>query len=548
MRENRLGFAHVAAIVSLSVLTLGIGLGRAGRLTYHEAITAQSARELLTNGDVLVPTLDARPWLEKPPLIIWLVALGGYFAGGVDATIARLPATVGAALLALGVASIAARRFGKDVGMLAGLVQVTTVWTVMRGRLAEGDILLACLLTWTLEAFDRLRWKINNLTTTPQEPLGLTASARIRSCADLSLSASRWVFFMLLGLTALVKGIGFGAVLVLATVTVTLAWSRDWVTFRALVFPVGWLLTLLLALAWPFLVWIQYPAVWELWTLHVTDRLAARPTHFAGEPWWEYLLAPLWQTLPWTPLALVGAFRCTRVSSGKPDHLLWTWAIVPAVLVSAASVRNAHYLIYALPPWSVAVALSLARLSERLQRRGWQSVHTRRCTFAAFAGLGVLCGLGFAIVGPIFDRRGSEWAFYEAAADQLAPEEPLVLLYDDWDGPPYPTPFGSMPHDLAVRLFYLNRPAAWCQGIEAIAHFYRGSSPFAVIARERDIPALQRLGEVDTLASGPTVRRDRSYVLYRIRPIKSVRAEPRQESQVPNRALLSADGQARATR
>lgn len=530
MRENRLGFAHVAAIVSLSVLTLGIGLGRAGRLTYHEAITAQSARELLTNGDVLVPTLDARPWLEKPPLIIWLIALGGYFAGGVNATIARLPATVGAALLALGVASIAARRFGKDVGMLAGLVQVTTVWTVMRGRLAEGDILLACLLTWTLDAFDRLRWKINNLTTIPQEAQGLTAGARIRSCADLSLSASRWIFFTLLGLTALAKGIGFGAVLVLATVTVTLAWSQDWVTFRALVFPVGWLLTLLLALAWPFLVWLRYPTVWELWTLHVTDRLAARPTHFAGEPWWEYLLAPLWQTLPWTPLGLVGAFRRTRASSGKLDSLLWAWAIVPAVLVSVASVRNAHYLIYALPPWSVAAAIGLARLSERLQRRGWQSVHTRRCTFAAFAGLGVLCGLGFAVLGPIFDRRGSEWAFYEAAAEQLAPEEPLVLLYDDWDGPPYPTPFGSMPHDLAVRLFYLNRRAAWCRGNEALKKTAPRSLSYAVIGRQRDVPALQRLGEVEIVASGPTNRRDRSYVLYRIRPNPKIMWHPRTDA------------------
>ena len=34
---------------------------------------------------------------------------------------------------------------GKDY---AGAIQATTAWTVFRGRLAEADILLACLITW----------------------------------------------------------------------------------------------------------------------------------------------------------------------------------------------------------------------------------------------------------------------------------------------------------------------------------------------------------------------------------------------------------------
>ena len=37
----------------------------------------------------------------------------------------------------------------------------------------------------------------------------------------------------------------------------------------------------------------------------------------------------------------------------------------------------------------------------------------------------------------------------------------LALLYDDWDRNPYESPFGRIPHDLAVRLFYLGRSACW---------------------------------------------------------------------------------------
>ncbi len=42
------------------------GLGSL-RLTYHEAHVAQAAREMIAAGDWLVPILDGRPWLEKPP-------------------------------------------------------------------------------------------------------------------------------------------------------------------------------------------------------------------------------------------------------------------------------------------------------------------------------------------------------------------------------------------------------------------------------------------------------------------------------------------------
>ena len=81
MPETRLGAARAAWIAGLSLLTVGVGLGRAGRLTYHEAFVAQAAREMIARGDVLVPTIGGRPWLEKPPLPIWLVALSGRLAG-----------------------------------------------------------------------------------------------------------------------------------------------------------------------------------------------------------------------------------------------------------------------------------------------------------------------------------------------------------------------------------------------------------------------------------------------------------------------------------
>ena len=147
---------RLACLVVLSALTLLPGLGSSGRLTYHEAFVAQGAREILDSGDWGYPTIGGLPWLEKPPLPWWLVAALGHCAGGVNETVARLPSALAATGLVLGVAVLAARHYGPGIGLLAGAIQATTVWTVMRGRLAEADILLACLITWAIVAFDRI--------------------------------------------------------------------------------------------------------------------------------------------------------------------------------------------------------------------------------------------------------------------------------------------------------------------------------------------------------------------------------------------------------
>src|SRR6185437_15371568 len=108
--------------------------------------------------------------------------------------------------------------------------------------------------------------------------------------------AWRAVLFGLVGMSALVKGIGFGAALVVAAVAAALAWDRDRPACRRLAWGGGALAAVLCAVAWPALVMPRYPQALGLWTLHFADRLAARPEHFAGRsPWWGYLPALLLQ-------------------------------------------------------------------------------------------------------------------------------------------------------------------------------------------------------------------------------------------------------------
>ena len=129
-------------------------------------------------------------------------------------------------------------------------------------------------------------------------------SARTLACLALG-------FLGLDGATSLVKGIGFGAVLILSVVAGVLLWQRDLCFASSATGPGGlgiggWQLPCHGRFSWSCS--HGYGAL-SLWTMHVSDRLIRQqgPGPFAGEPWWEYIPGLLAQALPWTPLALMGA-------------------------------------------------------------------------------------------------------------------------------------------------------------------------------------------------------------------------------------------------
>jgi len=406
MVSGNLSWRSLACLAVVSSLVFGLGLGSSRRLTYHEAFVAEGAREILSSGHWWHPTVGGLPWLENPPLPFWLVAGLGWCTGEVSPLIARLPSAVAACVMVLGVALLASRHYGSTVGMLAGAIQATTGWTVLRGHLAEADILLACLLVWTLLAFDRIR-----------VPRVARSEDHKASTGPPHWQSWRWAFFKLLGATALVKGTGFGAVLGLAVIALVLLWDRDGTTQRRLLFPTGWILVIVVVGAWPLAMVTKHGCkVIDLWAMHVSERVGSRTGHgtFAGEPWREYGLNILVEGLPWTPLAMIGAWRSlgrarrgyhygysdqmfNRLGADRVtgDRLLCCWALAPLVLVSLSSARNAHYAIYALVPWSIWAALAMVQLGSRQVARGWPRARLRRMTWGTFGSLAATYGLSF---------------------------------------------------------------------------------------------------------------------------------------------------------
>ena len=68
-------------ILGLGLFILTFGLGDYGLYEPHEGHFAGVAQEMRFRGDWITPTLNGSPYLNKPPLLYWLIALSMAIGG-----------------------------------------------------------------------------------------------------------------------------------------------------------------------------------------------------------------------------------------------------------------------------------------------------------------------------------------------------------------------------------------------------------------------------------------------------------------------------------
>jgi 4-amino-4-deoxy-L-arabinose transferase-like glycosyltransferase len=119
-----------------------------------DAVQAQIARTMLTSGDWVTARLDGVVYLEKAPLIYWLMAIFYKFFGVADWA-ARLPVALAAIGLALLSAFFGMWAFGKRAGFYAGLCMSTCIGLFLFTRIQIPDVMLTFTIALALWAFLR---------------------------------------------------------------------------------------------------------------------------------------------------------------------------------------------------------------------------------------------------------------------------------------------------------------------------------------------------------------------------------------------------------
>jgi hypothetical protein len=120
-----------------------------------DAVQAQIARNMLHSGDWVTARLDGIPYLEKAPLIYWLMALF-FRAFGVVDWVARLPVALSTIGLAWVTAAFGAWAFGRKAGFYAGLAISTCAGLFLFTRILIPDVMLTGAIALAMWAFLRV--------------------------------------------------------------------------------------------------------------------------------------------------------------------------------------------------------------------------------------------------------------------------------------------------------------------------------------------------------------------------------------------------------
>jgi 4-amino-4-deoxy-L-arabinose transferase-like glycosyltransferase len=203
-------------------------LGTTPLLGPDEPRYARVAVEMGRSGDDVTPTLQGRPWLEKPALYYWMAARA-YRVFGETETAARLPSVVAGVLAVAMTALVGARLYGGAAGLHAGFALATSVLFFAYGHAASMDMLLAACVTASI---------------------GFLALALLE-VAGRSAVVAAYVF---MGLGTLAKG-PLGILLPLLVAGGYAAFARDRAAVRRLLSPAGIVLLLLVAGPWYALVY-----------------------------------------------------------------------------------------------------------------------------------------------------------------------------------------------------------------------------------------------------------------------------------------------------
>src|SRR4051794_14218469 len=137
-----------------AVIYLGCILSPPSLMDDVDAVQAQIARNMLSSGDWVSARLDGVLYLEKSPLIYWLIAISYKIFGAHDWA-ARIPVALSCIALAWLTAAFGIWAFGKRAGFYAGLCISTCIGLFLFTRILIPDVMLTFTVALAMWSFLR---------------------------------------------------------------------------------------------------------------------------------------------------------------------------------------------------------------------------------------------------------------------------------------------------------------------------------------------------------------------------------------------------------
>jgi 4-amino-4-deoxy-L-arabinose transferase-like glycosyltransferase len=334
-------------IVALVALVAAFYFARLGDLPLRgeESRWAQVAREMAASGDWIVPRQQGEPFLSRPPLQCWLIALAAECRGELDAVAVRLPAAMAVLLVTLLVYAYSRLFLNRLGAFTAACASATFSQVLQLGRHAETEACFMLLVSGPL-----LVWHYGYTRGWPKAAVWLAA-------------------YGLAALGALTKGtqapLYFGG-----GVGLYLLWRRDWRWLLSAGHALGILAFLLLIAAWqlPLYEQVGWSGVRNIWTGDSAGRLLyKRPATEVAVRFATYPFEIAGCLLPWSALLLVYLSRSFRQSLGEARNMTGFLSICLLVALPTCWLvpgTMTRFFLPMYPCFAPLIGLALQRLAE----------------------------------------------------------------------------------------------------------------------------------------------------------------------------------------
>jgi 4-amino-4-deoxy-L-arabinose transferase-like glycosyltransferase len=246
-----------------------------------DAVQAQIARNMLESGDWVTARLDGVPYLEKSPLVYWMMALS-FAVFGVHDWAARLPIALSVVALCWVTYRFGRWAFGSLAGFYAGLSLSTCIGLWLFTRILIPDVTLTLTITVALWAM-------------------LRALEGERHWAHV-MAASIGVGLLLKGLIAVLFPVAAGLIFLVLT-------KSDWRKLRPFS---GAAIVLLIAVPWHILATLSNPPYLEF-TMH------SGPGEYRGFFWFYFFNEHILRFLN---------MRYPRDYNTVPRYLFWLFHLL----------------------------------------------------------------------------------------------------------------------------------------------------------------------------------------------------------------------------
>jgi 4-amino-4-deoxy-L-arabinose transferase-like glycosyltransferase len=315
---------------------------------------AETAREMLSQSNFIVPYLDAVPRLVKPVLFYWLEALS-FKAFGINEFAARLISILaGAGLVSL------AFIFGSlnSVGIITGIITMSSIGIFIAAKLSITDMLLNFLISASLicffVAYDQTKYRISTENNNEHK-------------------ISIW---LLLAFVAMAFGIltkGPIAILLPVAIISVFLFLQKHLSFFLRSFQIeiflGILILLAINLPWYFLVDYATNGAFSQ-TFFLSDNLSRffKPHSSHGAPIWFYIPVIFAGLFPWSFFLIQSLMAQNNDSSyfslksekqrqKQMSNFCLVWIIITFIFFSIAKTKLPTYIL----PIFLPLALLIAR-------------------------------------------------------------------------------------------------------------------------------------------------------------------------------------------